>query len=142
MSPTPTDHTRPALARTPTDLIVRTEDGQYPNAGKTNLCIRCGGDPSIAQGRDAIGTPGCLCNEPTFAPPPPPPRKHIVGWATDRLPPSKNTAPEAHWTEREPQAPLVPAEPLHCAAGGFSEALDAMAEGEEFERSRSHSSAR
>lgn len=24
-------------------------------------CDRCGGDPEIATGREAIGTPGCIC---------------------------------------------------------------------------------
>ena len=45
----------------PTDRIVTTPDGQHPNAGKTNLCTRCGGDPLIAIGAAAIGTPGCIC---------------------------------------------------------------------------------
>lgn len=61
-------------------------------------------------------------------------------YATDRLPPSANTTPEAHWTEREPQPPPVPAEPLHCApeySGVLDELAEALAEGEEFERSRS-----
>jgi hypothetical protein len=45
----------------PTDRIVTTPDGKHPNAGKTNLCTRCGGDPLIAIGAAAIGTPGCIC---------------------------------------------------------------------------------
>lgn len=46
---------------TPIDRIVTTSDGKYPNAGKTNLCPNCGGDPTIATGAKAIGTAGCTC---------------------------------------------------------------------------------
>lgn len=44
------------------DEIVRYASGEYPHHGKVGLCINCGGDPQAARGREAIGTPGCVCN--------------------------------------------------------------------------------
>lgn len=45
------------------DSIIRyANGGTPPNFGKVGLCHYCGGDPTVARGRDAIGTTGCICN--------------------------------------------------------------------------------
>lgn len=50
------------MSEQPLDERVQFADGTCPNKGKTNLCKGCGGDPTIATGEAAIGTPGCTCS--------------------------------------------------------------------------------
>ena len=44
------------------DMILQYVDGTRPHRGKVGLCVYCGGDPTVARGREAIGTLGCICN--------------------------------------------------------------------------------
>ncbi len=48
------------------DEIIMYNDGTFPLHGRTGLCRRCGGDPSVATGSAAIGTIGCTCGVNVF----------------------------------------------------------------------------